>query len=606
MDTTERSTGRRIIIALDLDSFYVSSERIRDPSLLGKPIGIQQKAILATCSYEARARGVGKLMSVKEAKKHYLTLYRRHSRLVFRLVRSLVGTQVEKLGMDELFIDVTSLIDLHLFQLEAGSDVRESQDGRRWFQLDSTPDAGFWYIPYTWEGHLILSPTASTSPTPESIVGHSCVPYQLASHLAAYIRSRIFADVGLTSSAGISHNKLLAKLIASVHKPAQQTSIDLTLEDWPLSDEIQARITAFTGAYQLRSLPGFGRSIEKQIQNVLCASTLNRTFPLSSEEDGPPLDPLSLTVSQTIEHLSRAQFRAMYPTQQADSLWDLLYGIDKEPIRPSPDYPAQTSVEDSFALDPRFDWVRVRKETRRLLHSLLVRLEGELMNDDSVQSASLCTSSSSKYSDNVHGPIKFVRFYETLRLSVRRSFGKPIPSGLKNSQSTLMPVFVYDWKLSIGERVDRMLGNADSKSVGGGGVIGALLRGLLGSNPNGEFELYVINVAATSLVVDLPQTLFGFSDSLKASSNGTIQPVKHIAPVAFPPELDLPTLLELPRDIRLDVLHSFGLTEADLTQARRTLDSAERGVKRKLLGHSSDESCVIGSLKKPICLSDSE
>ncbi|KAI3488788.1 hypothetical protein L1887_47129 [Cichorium endivia] len=61
--------ARRVIIALDLDAFYVSACRKRDPSLIGIPIGIQQKALVATISYEARAAGVDKLDSIKEALK---------------------------------------------------------------------------------------------------------------------------------------------------------------------------------------------------------------------------------------------------------------------------------------------------------------------------------------------------------------------------------------------------------------------------------------------------------------------------------------------------------------------------------------------------------
>lgn len=82
----------RAIIAIDLDNFvrtsfcccccppshllthrsplpqYVGVERILDLGLCGKPVGIRQKGILATCSYEARALGVGKLMGLREAK----------------------------------------------------------------------------------------------------------------------------------------------------------------------------------------------------------------------------------------------------------------------------------------------------------------------------------------------------------------------------------------------------------------------------------------------------------------------------------------------------------------------------------------------------------
>lgn len=82
----------RAIIAIDLDNFvgtsfcfcccspphlltrcsslpqYVGVERILDPGLYDKPVGIRQKGILATCSYEARALGVSKLMGLREAK----------------------------------------------------------------------------------------------------------------------------------------------------------------------------------------------------------------------------------------------------------------------------------------------------------------------------------------------------------------------------------------------------------------------------------------------------------------------------------------------------------------------------------------------------------
>lgn len=108
----------RLVIALDLDAFYVAASRVRDASLVGLPIGIKQKGLLATCSYEARALGVDKLMTVKEALKRCpklilvngedLSFFRRLSNEVWRLVRSIVwGAKVEKLGLDELFCDVS-------------------------------------------------------------------------------------------------------------------------------------------------------------------------------------------------------------------------------------------------------------------------------------------------------------------------------------------------------------------------------------------------------------------------------------------------------------------------------------------------------------------
>lgn len=111
--------AHREIIQLDLDQFYVAASRIRDPSLVGLPIGIKQKGILATASYEARALGVQKLASVREAVKRCpelilvngedLSFFRKLSQRVWRLVRGIIWQgRVEKLGLDELFCDVSS------------------------------------------------------------------------------------------------------------------------------------------------------------------------------------------------------------------------------------------------------------------------------------------------------------------------------------------------------------------------------------------------------------------------------------------------------------------------------------------------------------------
>ena len=59
----------RVIIHIDIDCFYAQVEMVADPSLVSKPLGIQQKNIVVTCNYVARASGVGKCMLVTEALK---------------------------------------------------------------------------------------------------------------------------------------------------------------------------------------------------------------------------------------------------------------------------------------------------------------------------------------------------------------------------------------------------------------------------------------------------------------------------------------------------------------------------------------------------------
>ena len=93
---------------------------IKEPSLKSRPLGIQQKNIVVTCNYIAREMGVVKCSYIDDARKvcpalvlvngEDLAEYRKYSQKVFELIKKMgKGCPVERLGMDENFMDISKL-----------------------------------------------------------------------------------------------------------------------------------------------------------------------------------------------------------------------------------------------------------------------------------------------------------------------------------------------------------------------------------------------------------------------------------------------------------------------------------------------------------------
>jgi DNA polymerase-4 len=112
--------SNRNIVHFDLDTFFVSVERLRNSKLNGIPVAVggnSDRAVVATCSYEARAFGVHSGMAVKIAKRLCpqilmiqgdMEMYSKYSRVVTEIVHAQVPLY-EKSSIDEFYIDMSGM-----------------------------------------------------------------------------------------------------------------------------------------------------------------------------------------------------------------------------------------------------------------------------------------------------------------------------------------------------------------------------------------------------------------------------------------------------------------------------------------------------------------
>ncbi|MDX9751320.1 MAG: DNA polymerase IV [Flavobacteriales bacterium] len=111
-------TDPRTILHLDLDSFFVSVERLHNKALIGKPVIVgadTDRGVVASCSYEARAFGVRSAMPMRTAKmlcpeavvvRGNSGEYMHKSDAVTQIIRERVPL-FEKTSVDEFYVDFT-------------------------------------------------------------------------------------------------------------------------------------------------------------------------------------------------------------------------------------------------------------------------------------------------------------------------------------------------------------------------------------------------------------------------------------------------------------------------------------------------------------------
>lgn len=108
------------IVHMDLDTFFVSVERLIDSRLVDQPVligGVTDRGVVASCSYEARKYGIHSAMPMKMARqlcpeaivvRGNSSNYMKYSDMVTDIIREEVPL-FEKTSVDEFYIDLTGM-----------------------------------------------------------------------------------------------------------------------------------------------------------------------------------------------------------------------------------------------------------------------------------------------------------------------------------------------------------------------------------------------------------------------------------------------------------------------------------------------------------------
>ena len=231
---------KRNILHMDLDTFFVSVERLLDSRLLKKPLlvgGTGDRGVVAACSYETRRFGIRSGMSMKIARqmcpeaiaiKGNSGTYMKYSGLVTDIIKAEVPL-FEKASVDEFYIDLTGM---------------------------------------------------------DKFFGN----YKFASQL----RQRIISESGLPISFGLSQNKIVSKVATGEAKPNNQLKIDHGLEKpflaplgirkIPMVGEVTSQTLINLGIYKVGTLQ---QMPVEMVQSVLGKNGKTIWMRANGEDDTP-------------------------------------------------------------------------------------------------------------------------------------------------------------------------------------------------------------------------------------------------------------------------------------------------------------------------------
>lgn len=415
-----------------------------------------------TCNYEARRRGLHKLQLIRDARRicpdviielgEDISRFRDASKELYKFIEAYTWNgKVERLGFDEVWLDVTDMVDYNVEILNK-NDLEHS-----FFQVSrEDPTAGFAFDASAVAGHTY--PRDYSFPPGED-VDEATLRLRLGSHLAMYMRHELEQHKGYTATVGVATNKLLAKLVGNLHKPKDQTTL------MPAPNEIYERGSTameFLADHEIGKVPGIGFKLAQKLRAFvlkrpadfdkgLVYGGTKEQVTVQMIRDDPDVNP------EMLEKLLAG------PGSQHGigyKVWCLLNAVDDSEVSQMRTVPRQISIEDSYI---RLDTLpEVLKELDTLAKSLLTRMRLDLLGlEDDIEPEPAGGDSDDNTAASTDGK-KWLAHPKTLRLTTRPRQAL-LPDGTRPrsfkriSHSAPLPNFVFSLSESIESIADKLV-----------------------------------------------------------------------------------------------------------------------------------------------------
>ncbi|XP_029666889.1 DNA polymerase eta [Formica exsecta] len=230
------NSTKRIVVLIDMDCFFCQVETQLQPQHEGKPLAVVQYnqwemgGIIAV-NYEARSFGVTRHMRGKEAKekcpnivlvsvpclrgKADTSRYRKAGREVIEVIKKHCNV-IERASVDEAYLDITDIVDKRFTTTNVSPKELISS-------LANTYIVGYSEINKNDEEERSEGLLTWISDSFKELHDTQAQKLAIAGVIVEEIRASIYKETSFRCSAGISQNKILAKLACGLHKPNCQT-----------------------------------------------------------------------------------------------------------------------------------------------------------------------------------------------------------------------------------------------------------------------------------------------------------------------------------------------------------------------------------------------